>query len=443
MIKAQRLLNNHSETQPPASTNAAIRRLFLAACWLAFAFMFVKYALVLPFAKEGVDFAKHYNAAVHVLHGRLPCGNDYLSFSTPMFTVWIYLFLAAFSHAQAAWIWNICNTFYILAALGMLIRYCHPSPSLPPSPSPDQAARRWLIKHWPSAVALMLAAFAPLFLQLPYGNIETLNLALIVLFISAMLRDADAVAGLALGVLCLVKLLPGLLLIPLALAGKKRAVAFCLAVLAVYGALLIATGGWRWDWILLTQVLQDLPYKFSFASSSLVCIGSYLFAPSLMENKAHFDAASRIIALTVFAATILTLLASWRACRRNWRDSVALCSLSVPLLTPLLEYHHYIWTIPAYVFLFRDFAEGASRRRYFAVSLALWAVIFAAGYWNVLRMRVAMPPTFYATLATAALWAMTAGRLIAKSSAANHDDNAAASMRTRLASDLSQNQDFT
>ncbi|MCX7048948.1 MAG: glycosyltransferase 87 family protein [Candidatus Sumerlaeota bacterium] len=412
-----------------APTAAGVRRLLRAMCWLAFVFMFVKYAIVAQCGMEGIDFSKYYYASINTLHGRAPTGDNYLGFSTPSFSAWMFLFLAPFSRSQAAWVWKGCNVFYILAALALLIRYARPvafTPGGVPRQSPAQSLREWLSAQWPAAAALILAAFAPLFLWLSFGNIETLNLTLIALFLCAILRGKESVAGVALAAMCLVKILPGMLFIPLAVAGKKRTIGVCLAALGVYGALLLITGGWRWDWILLTRTLPDLPFQYRKLSSSLLCIGGHFFFPSLMAEKAAFDAAARVIAMAVFAATVLALLLSWRSCRRDWRGGVALFSLSFPLITPLLEYHHFIWTLPAYIFLFHEFTEGRCGARFFAASLTLWCIIFCAGYWTDLHLAAPMRPLYIATLATAALWALTAGRLIAKSHGGDHGFDPAA-----------------
>jgi len=379
--------------------------------WLVCVFMFLKYVVWKQFTCAGVDFPKHYHAAIEVLHGRSPFTGDlYLGFNYPVFTASLYAFLAPFSLQGAEVLWDLCNTIYVAATIGLVIAFYRPRPS--PSSS---IAQTWAVRHWPVVAAFALAIFAPIFLEIHDGNIEPLNLFLLAALGAALLRGRDTLAGALLAGLCLVKILPALFLPPLFIARRKRPVIVCTILLATYALVLLTTGWWRWDWFLFTRVLPNVGFRYCGLSNSLAAIaGHYLFHP-LLSSKNAFDAAAVAIACAVLAAQALVMALAWPLARRSWRPSLALTSLSLVLLSPLLEYQHLIWAIPAYLFLILDALEGRVSPRFFMAASALWIAIFACRYQSDLAVWLFLPPLHASTLLVLVLWIATAGNIVIRS----------------------------
>ena len=402
----------------------SLRRLLLALCWMAWAFMFVKYVLILPYIFPGVDFPKHHRAAVEIIHGRSPfTGRNFLGFNYPLFTAWVYSFLAPLSEAQAKIVWDVTNGILLLASLALLV--CFHRPCFDQAGASVNAAerdslawrtRRWWARHWPSLAALMMAAYAPIFMDFHCGNVEPLNVILLIALSAAMLRGAERTAGVLLAILCLVKILPVLFILPFAVAGKRRVVWYCIGSLGLYGAVLLATGWWRWEWFLFTQTLPNVGFQYHGLSSSLTSIAGRMFFFELMKSKAAYDLASRVVAAGALGLDLAILAASWRAWRASWRDGLSVMSLSILLMTPLLEYHHIVWALPAYLLLFVDYIEGRIGARFFAWALALWLAIFACRYLAEISIHYRFPPRDAATLLLIVLWLSTAARIVCKQS---------------------------
>lgn len=284
--------------------------------------------------------------------------------------------------------------------------------SIAPKATPSEPARAWVVRHWPSVAVFALAINAPIFLEIRDGNIEPLNLVLLIALGAALLRKRDTVAGVLLAMLCLGKILPVFFLPPLLFAGRKRAVGVCVAFLALYGLVLLATGWWRWDWFLFAQTLPNVGFHYRGLSNSLVAIaGRYLF-PALFASKKAFDLTAMGIALSVVAGQVAVAILGWPLVRRSWRTGLSFASLSIVLMSPLLEYQHLIWAIPAYLFLIMDAVEERISPRFFATATSLWLAIFACRYLTDLGVWLVVSPLHASTLLLAVLWVATGTDII-------------------------------
>lgn len=394
---------------------SSLTKTLLVLFWAFWLFAFVKHALIFSFTSPGVDYVKHYHAAQDVLQSRNPFVNENgLFFAYPQFAVWLFLFLAWFSPEHAEHVWDGLNALFLALSLGLVIAF--PRPRVPAEArgraDPASRARVWTADHWPSAAAFIMGIFAPAFVGVHCGNIEPLNLFLGSLLCLALLRNAQAATGAALAVLSLVKILPSFFVVPLWLAGKRRTVAVWAGVLCVYALVLIATGWWRWEWFLFTETLPNLAWEYRGISNSLVAIAATYFFPWLWSSKTVCDAAGMAATGTVLALCVLILLRSRKSLRRSWRPGLAFASLSIVLATPLLEYIHLVWTLPAYLFLILDFLEGEIGAWRFLASASLWILVFACRHLQDLGMTQPMLPRHIATFFVLGLWILAAADLL-------------------------------
>jgi len=404
--------------------------------WVLLTITFCKHVVYYPLFREGawgVDYGKHYVAAREVLAGRSPfVGENYLGFNYPQFTAWLYLFLAAFSLEGAEKVWNLCNALFVIAAFFTIVAFYRPKPreSADALSACDAQAGRsrgaldpgvalWVRDHWASVSALLYAGFAPWFMDFHCGNIEPLNLILIVAFGAALIRGADGVAGVVLAMACLVKILPVFFLLPLAMARRWRVVSVCMAAMAVYASILFASelwrpgdGWWRWEVSLFTDTLPRVAFEYRDLSRSLVAIAARYFSPLLWDSEPAFNLAARGLGLAILASYVCVLIAARRFLRRSWRDGVAFTALAIVILSPLIEYHHLVWSIPAYLFLVVDYVEGRVRHGFFALAAGLWGAIFLCRYWTDLGPSGAVHPLDIATLLLVVLWVAMAVRIV-------------------------------
>lgn len=401
--------------QAKATPQSSLTRFLPAFARLIFAFMFAKYAILQQFTTTGVDFPKHYYAAQAILRGESPyVGDFYLSFNYPLFTAWIYAWLAPFTLSRAEFLWDLCNTLYVVASLGLIIVYYRPTDGGEgaTSRSLSPGLRKWIVAHWSAVCAFAVAIYAPIFLEIRDGNIEPLNLLLVVAFGAALMRGREGVAGVLFAALCLVKIIPVFFIPALFLGGKRKTIGVCAIFVGVYGLMLLVTGLWREDFYLLTHVLPNIGFHYRGLSNSLVAIAGQHFFPSVMESKAMFDWTTKGIAAAIGGAYIAVVWMSARCRTLSWRAGLALASLTIVLMSPLLEYNHIIWAIPAYLFLLVDAAEGSVSRRFFVASFGLWIGVFACRYWCDLSSNTGFPPLHVSTLLLAVLWAVTAGGML-------------------------------
>ena len=395
--------------------------------WVLLTITFCKHVVYYPFFREGawgVDYGKHYVAAREVLAGRSPfVGENYLGFNYPQFTAWLYLFLAAFSLEGAEKVWNLCNALFVVAAFFTIVVYYRPKPresaDMRSRGALDPAAALWVRDHWASVSALLYAVFAPWFMDFHCGNIEPLNLILIVALGAALIRRADGVAGVVLAMACLVKILPVFFLLPLAMARRWRVVSVCMAAMAVYASILFASelwrpgdGWWRWEVSLYANTLPHVAFEYRDLSRSPAAIAARSFSSLLWNSQPAFDLATRAVSLVLLAAYVGVLIAARRFLRRSWRDGVAFTALAIVIVSPLIEYHHLIWSIPAYLFLVVDYVEGRVRHGFFALAGGLWAAIFLCRYWTDLGPSGGVHPLDIATLLSVVLWVAMAVRIL-------------------------------
>lgn len=427
-----------SACEPPAPRRLFVLLLQIEA-WALLVFMLAKYVGLQQFTTLGVDFPKHYAAALEILRGSNPYdGELYLGFNYPLFTGWLFLFLAPFSLETAGLVWDVCNTLLVLGALGLVLFGYKPEPGTAP-----ETAARVVCRYWHSVAAFAFAIFAPVFLEIRDGNIEPLNLFLLVALGAALLRGRERTVGVLLAMLCLVKILPVFFLPVLYITGKRRAIYVCLVCLAVYAAVLLATGWWRWECFLLSQTLPHVGYHYRGLSNSLAAQAGRYFAPTLWESEGAFRIASIAIAASMGSACLAVLLIRKQrvpraqeggasparffqgilkriTCPHLWREGLGLASLTIVLISPLLEYQHLIWAMPAYLFLLMDYAEGRVSNRFFSVCAVLWLAVFACRYATDLGMPLFMDPLHFSTWLAGALWLVMAVRLAAGRPRAGH-----------------------
>lgn len=414
----------------PAGVHPSLLALLQAAGWGVWLFMFARYAVFDPFLRAGaygVDFSKHHVAALAILEGRSPfIGEHYLGFNYPQFTAWLFLFLAWLPLDRAQTVWNVLQSAFVLLTLPVVILYLRPRTT--PSNQPlvhstlDPALRQWASDRWPALAALALGLYAPIYLDMRAGNVQPLNLILIVGLCAAMTRGAQRTAGALLAALSLVKILPVFLAAVFLAASRRRVVATWALALALYGAVLLVTGWWRWEYFLFTDVLPKVGYHWIGISSSLAVIAGTYCYPAILESQPAFNLAARSIVGAVLLGHGLIMAAGWRVFRHSWRRGIAFASLAIVLVSPLVEYGHLTFCIPAWLFLMIDYFEGRIGHRYFLAALSLWLAIFACRYWQELGPTAPIAPLHAATLLLAALWLLTGAHAILQARAIRRRD---------------------
>ncbi|NQU43079.1 DUF2029 domain-containing protein, partial [bacterium] len=250
---------------PQPKVGRVLLRLLIVLFWAFFATLFIKHILIYQFFWDGVDFPKHVEAARAVLENRSPyTGENYLGFNYPLLTAWLFVFLAWVPADRAEFVWDLCHAIFVFASLVIVVGAYRPritDSKRRTDGCPIQAAS-WIADHWPAVGALALALFSPIFLDIHHGNIEPLNLVLLILMGALLLRGKENSAGVVLAVLCLIKIVPILLVPALWMGGKRRTVAVWTAALSAYAIVMLLTGWWRWEWFLVTETLPNIGFHY-------------------------------------------------------------------------------------------------------------------------------------------------------------------------------------
>lgn len=386
--------------------------------WVFWGFMFLKYAIGQQFSIAGCDYPKHHLAAVDISQGRNPyIGHGYLSFNYPLMTAWLFYFLLLFPVDHGEVLWDALHAGFTALSLILVVFFYRPGArAAGPGPGFCGAAEgEWIRRHWPSLSALLMALFSPLFLDLFCGNIDPFILVLLVVMGALLMRGWDAAAGVALALVCLVKMTPVLFAPGLLLAGKKRTFRAWAAVMGLYAAVLLATGLWRWEWDLYTKTLPNIGFEYREFSRTITAMISKFFFPVLYNTKAQFDRASLIASLAVAAVHFGILGAGWRAFRESWRMAVIFTSMTIVLVSPLLEYHHHTWEILAWLLIVVEYAEGRMGRKLFWTSAVVLLCVFECRYWNEYGSCQPIHPYYVATLLLLGLWIVTGTAAVRKS----------------------------
>lgn len=399
-----------------------IRFTVLALLWADVIFKLGYFGLWLPIHAPDCDYWKHWDAARNLLHGLSPYyghldrsyghtyGNLFLGFNYPLFTGYIYLWLGWLSAPASEVAWEICNLLYSIGGALLAWRYMRPE-AAPPTPGESQLSqivRGAVRQHWLTASFVMTANFHPLLLSFMPGNIDPLNFFLMMCLGAALVRRAEFMAGVSIAALSLVKVVPVLLLLPAFAARRRRIVITAVGLLAFYLLVLLATGQWRTELFLYTDVLPRLGYHYLGISASLHRVLASLFYPRVMQAKELYGLWSFGVSFALLFIFALVCLAWALRRRRNYRDLFAFGMFMGILLSPLLEYHHFVWVAPVLYMQVRDWTTGRLPLRIALLCLVGWiALNFARivnDFWAMLPV-----PTLYWTSGICIYLAVLAG----------------------------------
>jgi alpha-1,2-mannosyltransferase len=407
---------------PTPEGRRKLSRLLLVAAWAPLVFVVVKY-LVFSVTTPGIDFMIYHEGVQPFLHGQNPYLNQERLPAPMAYPIFGFILCAPFGffpEKTAEILWDITQVALFAATAWLLLIYYRPQPREPgerslegtdanPIPRVSDAD---LAFYWPVLAPLFLVAFTPAYMDLHVGNIQPLNLFLVTVLGAALLRGRQALAGGALAALCGIKILPVVLVPALLLSGKKRAVAASGVSLALYGLLLLVTGWWRWEFELLTRLMPQfslIAWERGFATS-LPSLAGKTFWPSVLSSADAFRLAVRGVTLVLGAAYLGALWVGRRRYRPDWQEGMTLGLLTLVLMSPVIQYHHFVWAFPAWVWLFTGFLRGRTGFVFLFLSGILWMVVLGGRIFQEHLARPRIEPRDVALVAFALLWVLHIAR---------------------------------
>ena len=401
------------------SVSPLIEKVFVAVLILLCLLQVGRYAVWMPLTIHGIDYGKHHIAARQIIEGKSPyIGENYLSFNYPVFTAVIYTWLAAFDFETGETAWDIGNGLLIILSALMVSLWYKPESAkrIEPSTTSQKVLaefRQFLSDRWWVVGFFLTLYYLPVIVRMFDGNIEPTMLILMVAFGAALLNRRHKLAGVFLAFASLVKVLPVFLIIVFIIGKRWRVLLGFLTVMFVYFIFLIATGWWRWEWFFVSDVLPNAPSRWQEVSFSLASFTAGIFYPAAIEEGAKFKLWSTLVNLCfVIPVTIGVLIISRKALKKWFLLGVGFTALSLPLLTPLLEYHHHVWAIVAYFFVIKLWLEGKISRIFY-LQVPFWIILLGAGYaMNVRPSILWLHPYKAAMLSVLILWLISGAELL-------------------------------
>lgn len=202
---------------------------------------------------------------------------------------------------------------------------------------------------------LCIGLLTPVADTISLGQISAVMVA--VVYFSTVAGALDDRGGAGLGVLTAVKLVPGLHVLWLALAGKRRSVARAVASVV----LLTLVGA-----AVLTRSSLDYFLNLLWSPDRIGGRGSYMDV-SLAGTAARWGAPGLVGLCAAAVAAALCLYFGLRLNQRDrTREAVVLVGLGAVLATPVAWTHHAVWIVPATFLFFQSDASLFARAAWVA-----------------------------------------------------------------------------
>jgi alpha-1,2-mannosyltransferase len=334
------------------SVRAAEARILTVAPWLLAASLLIQFALVAVQSKMTmVDLMVYRNGSPFLLHGTL---YDWhlahfspqfpLPFTYPPFAAVVFIPLAHLPWLAVRWLWQVIS----VAALWWLIRVsfkmiAKDHPGIDPV-TEDVWRRRAML--W-TALALWLE---PVRTTLNYGQI---NLVLAAVVLAGMASTRSGLSGLSVGVSAGIKLTPALSGIYF-LATKRwaaaawSAVAFAGTVAVAYA---VSPAQSRLYWLHLLSETSRIGPVGSAINQSL---------RAALSRTLGYDVGSGPIWLVAAVVALVLLFFALRAAVRAGDVLAGILAVQffTLLVSPISWSHHWVWVVPAILWLLYGRAAG-------------------------------------------------------------------------------------
>jgi hypothetical protein len=235
-----------------------------------------------------------------------------------------------------------------------------------------------LAHEWPLVSLLVVTFYNPLISSIYIGNIDPVNAILVVGMLVALLRGRERLSGVLWALVTLIKMMPVILVLPCLVWRRWRMVRAFLAVMAVYFVILMVTGRLRYEWFFVDRVIPRIPHFWRGISvAPMRFVVGALGHDDWYDNPQTFHLLIRIN-LCVFGGAWLALIAWLRRRRATLLTALECTLVFIPALSPLLEYHHFVWIMPVLLLQLRRLVERGFTPAV-AVVLALgWGLLMAS-----------------------------------------------------------------
>jgi alpha-1,2-mannosyltransferase len=329
------------ESPVPRWLTARVQRcaLFLmgALCFMAFL-----HTLRLAYQPGGNDFTVYLLAAQSLWEGSNPYLADLpFPYIYPLFLAFVFIPFVFIPYWLASTIWFALSVAGLAGACLMLQR-------LASAESGGTGTGRHLAA---AGLIAILAIFQPIQSGLIEGQVNTIVLFCMAMFYGSYTRKCPLSAGAWLGAAIAIKVLPAVLLVFLLVRRQYRIMLWTLLCTVFLCTLPVIVAGR--SFIAYYQSYLDVFLLPSMAHAAANCVLNFNLAGSLgclLPTVPRMWL--KIISGLLVAAGLLAIEATATRCRRPAWDIWCFCAylIACPLLSPMVEIHHFVFAAPA-VFL--------------------------------------------------------------------------------------------
>ncbi|MGB9691385.1 MAG: glycosyltransferase family 87 protein [Candidatus Sumerlaeaceae bacterium] len=357
--------------------------LFLCLTGLALA-QLSYYFLIVPFGMHGVDFTVLWRAAHQFFHGEpvylppsLLIGRDHWEvFKYPQFLAMCTAWLALFPLEEAEIVWKLLMLGCIAATAWISGALVHQN---------DEAAelsccvisRRVAI----TGILASLSLFSPLAWSLELGQVGPLLVLALTLAFSSQKHEKHHAEGVWLVLASLVKIQPVLLFLTHVLWKRWRPPFVALGLTALYLVLLSVLGRLRDEMYYFAHIVTQIPHLAHIVSFSLFrALTEFLHIKPESSPQAYRAA---LLAYEMLAGGgYLALLFTLKHCGCTFGSTWLVGLVALPLVSPVLEGHHYVILWPAWLAHYL-LAQAGKISRVLTIALLLsWLPIFQASSFH-------------------------------------------------------------
>lgn len=341
-------------------------------------------ALVLSVASDGlghpVDFDIYRMGGANVLglhlydvrlSRSLMGGSRGMHFTYPPFAALLFLPFSWLSVISAQVTWCILNVLALAVLTAATIRAVRPDVSA-----------RWA---WTTAlIALLpLIRLEPVALNVAYGQINLFMVLLVILDLTSTIRHGRLVLprGVLIGIAAAVKLTPLIFIPYLFLTRQFKAAATALAAFLVCGLAAFAIAPHSSSLYWTTEIFDTK------RSGNLLYVSDQNLHSALQRVLGTVPSSAMWGLLTIACAVGGLAVAAWAGRASSPMLGILACGVTGLIISPVSWAHHYVWLVPALVWLVlaHDHPRGGQ----------WWAIAAASLFWAAPIWWVHDPPSGY------------------------------------------------
>ncbi len=335
--------------------------------WFFVAYQIIYWWIYRPWGHIGSDFNKHWYASRALLDGLSIYHGNHLEmeFNHPHAMAYLFCWLGCFEFPLAGKLWECLQMVFISSCWVLAWKGLRPVYAC-------SEGGRIVQENWALFCAVSVFGFSPLVTNVLVGNIDALNCFLILGMVASMVRNRHYLAGILWAATILSKVVPILLVVPFLVGRQWKLLLAGLASIVLYLIALLTNGKLGGEWHFFTEVLPEIGWYWRGVSTS-----SGRFILDMMgrtistEEQAVYNGVNMTCSFAIGIFYVAMAWIFWLR-RANLLRLLELSLLFLPLFSPLLHWHHFVWVLPAWFLQVNRCLVDEMSRRFQVLNLVGW-----------------------------------------------------------------------